>query len=614
MFGKGGDDLLAGELTPGASDAPDVNKTQIFGAKAKEGPQHVTQIFGIKDGVPYAVAPKHEPASPPQREPAPPPPQEAAPSPRQTQVFGSNPAGGAAWAQKMKGAPASQTHIFGGESGPPPPTPEAKAPSPGQTQMFGERPAVARPAAAPPKVPDAGQTEIFGEAPGESLSKGPGGKLPAVGQTQIFGDKMAPMLKDKGKSPPGQTQLFGDAPLPSGPAVPPRGQGVPSVQASPSAFASSDHSAWFDEGTLSSAPRLNEKLSDGAARRSTTPRQSPKASAALNGSSHSLPAGQEPTFLLRPPRELDEADAFRREMRARRWRMALLAVAALVAVGGFLAYRTLSGRGRSAQGALLAEMEGAMVLLRRDDTASRDKAIEELTSLTKREPGLREAHAHLSVALSMALDDSRIALRQMDQQAEIIRRKMARLQQEKSPSDWKQRTSALIDELTGLEKERAPVGQAVLALDSRLGQTLREIGQPEEELSPRERKATLRAQAMYYAVKGSEQARHFVDRYRALPNASDGWPAIIAAELALNGNADAEGVGQARAAIDGVIAKDSAFLRAYVLGARLSINQKRFDSAISSLEAAVALNPAHDIARKLLQWSQEAERAENREP
>jgi hypothetical protein len=46
------------------------------------------------------------------------------------------------------------------------------------------------------------------------------------------------------------------------------------------------------------------------------------------------------------------------------------------------------------------------------------------------------------------------------------------------------------------------------------------------------------------------------------------------------------------------------------LAARLALAQKDYDSAATQLDAVIALNPSHEVARQLIAWVDEAKRSE----
>jgi hypothetical protein len=109
-------------------------------------------------------------------------------------------------------------------------------------------------------------------------------------------------------------------------------------------------------------------------------------------------------------------------------------------------------------------------------------------------------------------------------------------------------------------------------------------------------------------VNGSEQALTLAERYRVMGGA-DGWDAIALAEYATNARVPPDTLTEARIAIEKLRTADSAFILAYLLGARIALAQKDFEAAGSWLEAVMALNAAHDTAKQLLGWIEEAKRS-----
>jgi uncharacterized protein HemY len=47
-----------------------------------------------------------------------------------------------------------------------------------------------------------------------------------------------------------------------------------------------------------------------------------------------------------------------------------------------------------------------------------------------------------------------------------------------------------------------------------------------------------------------------------------------------------------------------------VLAARLALAQRDYEAAATSLDAVVALNPSHEVARQLVGWVDEAKRSD----
>ncbi|HLL82339.1 MAG TPA: hypothetical protein VK420_06795, partial [Longimicrobium sp.] len=282
----------------------------------------------------------------------------------------------------------------------------------------------------------------------------------------------------------------------------------------------------------------------------------------------------------------------------------------LVALGGmaFIAFKIYSGRKAVVPHDVLMSMDAAVSLLRRDDSASQQKALDQLQGVRSRYPQLLEVQADLVLALALRLDDTRLSIKRIELESEILGRRMVKVEDEKSSSDWPNRVNAMSEERQELRKLLVPLQQRAADLERELSQAFMALPREPQELTPREETALLRAQAVYYGVAGSDDAVALSERYRS-KGLNDGWDAIAYAEFALNARVPGDTLSQAYAGLDGVIAQDSSFLRAYVLSARVSLLQKRYDLASNTLEATLALNPAHELAPKLLSWVRQAERA-----
>ncbi|HME91416.1 MAG TPA: hypothetical protein VKE49_08320, partial [Myxococcaceae bacterium] len=130
-----------------------------------------------------------------------------------------------------------------------------------------------------------------------------------------------------------------------------------------------------------------------------------------------------------------------------------------------------------------------------------------------------------------------------------------------------------------------------------------------KELSGAEELTATRAEAVYFGAKGSDRALNLSERYRLL-GGKDGWDAIAFGEYSANAHVAPDTLAQARGGLEALRTSDSAFLRAYVLAARLALAQREHDAASTLIEAVVALNPSHELARQLVAWVEESRRSE----
>jgi len=100
-------------------------------------------------------------------------------------------------------------------------------------------------------------------------------------------------------------------------------------------------------------------------------------------------------------------------------------------------------------------------------------------------------------------------------------------------------------------------------------------------------------------VTGGTGAPAIIEQLRATGEAQ-GWDAIAQAEHALNApGVRPETRSAAAQALEQLRQRDASFLRTYVLGARLALASGEPATAASLADMALALNPAHDVARGL---------------
>ncbi|HZN94541.1 MAG TPA: zinc-ribbon domain-containing protein [Myxococcales bacterium] len=301
---------------------------------------------------------------------------------------------------------------------------------------------------------------------------------------------------------------------------------------------------------------------------------------------------------------MDEV-VLRRQIQGRRTRLilAIAGVALLVVLGGIVG--RVMARPKTVPIEITAQRDKVQLLLRRDDGQSRERAVSELVAMTSTYPEYIPAQADLVVALALQLDDERIQSRRLSAEADDLNRRIARLIEERSPTDWENRVAAMRARLSDISARANPMVEKVGVIDTQLNDrflTLQAL-QPAGEV---DQLAVARAQAIYSGVKGSDQAIILAERYKNL-GGKDGWAGVALAELALNARVTPDAMNAAQAEMSQLSSKDSTFLRSYVLSARLSIAQKQGENAVQGLEAVLALNPAHEVARQLLESARSAE-------
>jgi len=286
--------------------------------------------------------------------------------------------------------------------------------------------------------------------------------------------------------------------------------------------------------------------------------------------------------------------------------VALVVIA--VATPSFFAVRAVLKRRSSVPSEVLRGEESAMTLLRRDDRASRKQAIADLDSLAKKYPSAVGPAATRLLALSLDLDDVRLAASRLQNQVDELNRSVARSQDQRTTEGAAQVASAQ-GQLAALNKEIQPLLDEQKTLDQQVARAFGAVMMLSTARRSGEDAGSIRAQAVYYGVKGVDKAEVLARGYREL-GTKDGWDAVALAEFAINAPVTAALVAEARSESERSRSADSTFLRPYVLAARLALLQRDYEAASTALDAVVALNPAHEMARQLISWVDEAKRSD----
>jgi hypothetical protein len=286
---------------------------------------------------------------------------------------------------------------------------------------------------------------------------------------------------------------------------------------------------------------------------------------------------------------------------------------ALVGVPAFLAIRSTLKRRSATPAEVIRAEENALTQLRRDDRRSRKQVIAESESLARKYPEQVSPTAIQLLALSLDLDDVRLGMKRIQAQSDEVNRQISRLEEKKSAGGSEDQITAARAQLAALKKDSGVLLADANALDRRVSAGYSALLTLAKNARDADEQSSLRAETIYYGVKGSEKVVPLLERYRQ-SGAKDGWDAIALAEYALNAPPASATMAQAHAVIERTRASDSAFLRAYVLAARLALAQKDYDAAATSLDAVVALNPSHEVARQLIGWADEAKRSDPPKP
>jgi len=522
-------------------------RTEAYGQSPPPAPS--TQVFG--SGAPAAPPPSAQSAG-------------------RTQVFGG------------AGAEAGRTQVFGAGPGPGPARPVAPpAPPPGanRTQVFGGPPA---PPSPPPGAPSpAGRTQVFGGAPSPPPPPSSARTAPdAVARTQVFGGSGARPAPPPEPSPAMRTQVFGGAAA-GGPSPP-----APSSAMRTAVFGGA--AADPGQAGLDLPPMPEDEFLSGGAPSLDLPGAAPEP----------LPVpGVVPT---RPPRP-DPAERALAQQLQRRNQRAVWGVIGLVLLGalGYAGW-SLVGSRSGVPANVRADRDAAFALLRRDDPQSRASAMKVLDALVTRYPQWVAARATQALAQTLELDDQRALLKRGLADAEQLKTQIARLEAERTPADWKAQADTARARLDQLRKQTDPMIDAVNQLESKLNaarDALNRLPPGNED----DERARLRADAVFAGVAGrAERAISDAERYRQL-GGQDGWGEVAYAEYVLSArSAPPDSLEQAVKSMNDVMARDTTFIRPYVLAGRLLLALRQRDQALSKLDAAVALNPKHVLAQALI--------------
>lgn len=574
---------------------PPVGTTPPYGATSR-GPDHGTQAFGALPAAPPVGTQSYRPV-PSQGAPA-----SAAPG-SATQAFGAVP----------PVAPVVRTQSYGAVSGPPP----------GASGIAPPAQAAGTGAAAPGNT-----TQVFGVAHGQVLTPPPVSPL-AVGAPSgatpeapkhAFGtipasDARAPLGRSQTfsavpEAPVGSKSLFGSVP----PVAPPAELSAPRT-ASPEAEAAHTSRARGtqpfglsalpeSESSIELPPESDEPFASPGGLSGdfgAMPSTASLGATAQSGSAPRRPPVELPPELLAAGRvstdsTLEYASGASSSVRPKLL-VALLVGLALIAA---LAYSFLKGREAEIPSAVVEETDRAAVLLRRDDSASREQAIQHVRAVIAKHPRYVEAQAELAVALALNLSDRQADSERLRLKSEAITREKATATKTLPKAERELRLKELQQEAGTVASDAAAQRASIDTLRKELDTQRTLLSKaPEDEPAPAAT-ARLRAQALHAAVLAAPDALALAERLRNAEGAPHVWSTLVRAEYALSANSPPDTLVEVSKALETLRQADSSLLRTYVLGARLALRQKDPAAARSLLDDALALNPGHSMASRLI--------------
>lgn len=645
LAGNPNSTMMFGAPSPVAPAAKG-NQTMVFGTPAatsapppaapasQAGKPNQTMVFGTAAANTPASAPAH-----------------AAPKANQTMVFGT--AAAQAPAQPPVAAPkASQTMVFGtGAAAPKSPSrPGVGASAPARSSVPTDDEVTAVPGGEPPK----NQTMMFGRAPaslpvrvtpGEVVAAGYAGDEPRESTVRVDVESMmdrrgegtppqAPRhdrtqryaMNDGADKPPAaaeerhnRTVLFAMNPAQDGHTastdqVAAAHEPDPASTLPPDASDSSPGYALPED-----APSPNQTIVYGSRAASVPTVQAPAAPdaspvSALFDSEPDLPTPHAQSFQLEdapltdtardleaapsvdlPPEPFavaptepdagqvsDEEALALRQAAARRTSIAVavfLVIALVLAL--VLAWYVFGARLASSDGDVHQQTQDALTSLRRDDLKAQTTAVQQLQRIAQEHPTSIEALSALVVARACIADDARASAdRQKLEAAERAREEDTA--EDKSPA---------LKAMRSAQARHDELAEAVRLLELA-------VAAAPEPTTP-EKLAIVRARAFAAAVQGSTNAIALAEEFRQKSQGPDSWGELALPEYAVNGGASLD---EALSQLETLEHRDTTFLRAYALAARLHLIRKDSENAGQALDTLLSLNPEHDTGRSLQAW------------
>ncbi|AFE05947.1 hypothetical protein COCOR_04656 [Corallococcus coralloides DSM 2259] len=454
-----------------------------------------------------------------------------------------------------------------------------------------------------------GSTRAFGAVPGASGSP----VAEAVGSTRAFGAVSGPAaagsLEAGGPVEAGGTphasasRSFEDISPAGDPAAPPWS----ATGGSRSKLVPEGHG---DAPWATSAPTATVSLPGDDAPFARTepskPAASPSGASVLGGGLDRPLASRKSSGEL-PPELLgasSRADSIVIEDGSRRtpsvsWVLLGLTVLAGILLAGYLAYPVFRDRNAAMPEQAVTEKDRAVGSLRRDDAPSREQAIQDLKALATAHPKYAEVQAELAVAYTLQVSDLHAEFDRLNLQSATLKRQINEVTTAKASLGWMAESNALHDDLRATEREMQPLRTEIVerrkVLDA-LMETLRAAPDVEPAAAVA---ARLKAQALHAAVTGAPNALALAERLRQV-ELQQSWSVIARAEYALSSGSPDATVQAVAEELRALRAQDRYLFRAFVLGARLAIRLGDPDTARKLLDEVVALNPKHDLARRML--------------
>ncbi|HYO66168.1 MAG TPA: hypothetical protein VEU33_08805, partial [Archangium sp.] len=249
----------------------------------------------------------------------------------------------------------------------------------------------------------------------------------------------------------------------------------------------------------------------------------------------------------------------------------------------------------------------ALVLLRRDDAASKEEALTRLKALSAASPQSVELLAEVGIALATHLDDTQVRVSTLRQKVEGLKTDLARLRLTQKPANWQSLANTMGEELSKLEQALTPLEERTAVLSKEAVQVLKQLAAAPEKEEPEPALARLKGQAFMTGVMGGGDAPGMAVRL-AQAGLRD-WSSLTLAEFVLNSaNPVAGNVEQAFKAMVAMREADNSDLRASMLEARIALMRKDPATAKTALDTVITLNPKHELAQQLHAYAEALEK------
>ncbi|REG22820.1 hypothetical protein ATI61_11825 [Archangium gephyra] len=597
---------------PAAGTPPSAMTTQVFGAVPQVAPMApvahkpqgpaagappsamTTQVFGaVPQVAPMAPVAKPAPAAKPPAAAKPAAPTAAKPAPAAKPPPAAKPAPAAKTPAGAAPPIATGTQVFGAV---PQPQAQPQQPTPSTAQFLVLGTELPEPQAAPrpqpARPPSASKTPPFGSNPQMAPVARPAAGPAPTGTTQVFGAVTEP--PPVAAHPPG---MLPRAPSRETPAVP-----APRTPAAEPMVAVAAHTPIeLPEEILEQLNRpIDELRAEASAENKASAVGAPGPSKPLELPLEMLEQAVESVNNPGGRKKRPEPGGKNRALFIAGGVLVLLLTAFLTSPAWRTKTHAIAPEARAAR-------DEALVLLKRDDSASKEEALTRLKALSAANPQSVELLAEVGIALATHLDDTQVRVATLRKKVEGLKTELARLRLNQRPANWQGLANTMGEELSKQEQILLPLEERAAVLSKEAVQVLKQLSAAPEEEEPEPALERLRARAFMTGVMGGGDAPGMAVKL-AQAGLRD-WSSLTLAEYVLNSASPVEGnVEQAYKAVVAMREADNTRLRASMLEARIALLRKDPATARTAVDTVITLNPKHELAQQLHAYAEELEK------